>query len=75
MHMHDEQVETAYHYTVYDAASGAILDNMSDSEAIVVEDADRKAASSYKGIRAKATARANAAAPQPFLASFPEADP
>jgi hypothetical protein len=60
-----DEPEPGYHFTVYDAASGAILDNMMDVEAIVIDDSDRKAAVGKK---------ANVKAMRPFHAAFPAAD-
>eukprot|EP00966_Prymnesium_polylepis_P029737 690745-Prymnesium_polylepis.1 len=61
---YSDQAEPGFHYTVYHAATGAILDNMSD-EPICVDDDDRHAA-----VRKKA----NAKAMRPFHAAFPDAD-
>ena len=61
---YSDQAEPGYHYTVYHAATGAILDNMSDSP-ICVDDDDRRAAVCKK---------ANAKAMRPFQAAFPAAE-
>ena len=64
---YEDSDEPAYHFTVFDAWSGAILDNLQD-KAVVVDDADRLSANGVKNIR-----KGNQRAMKPFYATFPEA--
>ena len=59
-----KQTEPGFHFTVYHAGSGAILDQMSGKTAVIVNDSDRAGSND--------TAK-NRAALRPFKATFSEA--